>query len=262
VPNCRTLDCVSVFAISVSDALEVARLARADDASDPSLRDDRDRAAFDLAAVPKQITVAVPREEDLDFFGNDEGRALYDDALAGLVRLGAKIQRIDFGPLFEIGKLMFDGPWIAERAAAFGSFVDHNAAEVLPVVQTLIERSRAWTAVDTFTAVYRQREIRAYARNIFRSVDVLVVPTVAPLYTIEEMLADPVTRNDHHGRYSYFANILDLCAISVPSGFYRRAMPFGVTFLAPAFEDARVAGIAAAFHASRNLPPGRPRAPP
>jgi len=262
VPNCRTLDCVSVFALSVSDALEVARAAQTSDEPDASLRDDHDRVSFASGATAGDIVVGIPREQDLDFFGNDEGRDLFTDALACLARLGVKSQRIDFEPLFEIGKLMFDGPWIAERAAAFGSFAEQNTAEVLPVVRTLIERARPWSAVDTFAAVYRQREIQAYARNIFRSVDALVVPTVAPLYTIEEMLADPVARNDHHGRYSYFANILDLCAISVPSGFYRRAMPFGVTFLAPAFEDARVAGIAAAFHASRNLPPGRPRAPP
>lgn len=262
VPNCRTLDCVSVFALSVADALEVARLARTDDVFDPSLRDDWERANFDLAERPQSLKIAVPQAQDLEFFGNDEGRALFEEALIGLERLGARLQPIDFNPFFEIGRLMFEGPWIAERAAAFGAFVDSNAADVLPLTRKLIERAHSWSAADTFAAAYRQRSIRAAVRSVFKSIDALVVPTVAPLYTIDEMLADPVTRNDHHGRYSYFANILDLCAVSAPSGLYRRGMPFGVTFLAPAFHDGRIAGLAAAFHAARDLPPGRPRAPP
>jgi allophanate hydrolase len=262
VPNCRTLDCVSVFALSVADALEVARLARNDTAGDPSLRDDWEHAAFGPAELPKSLAIAVPQERDLEFFGNDEGRALFEEALAGLKQLGARLQPIDFGPFVEIGRLMFEGPWIAERAVAFGAFVDGHASDVLPLTRKLIERARSWSAADTFAAVYRQRSIRAAVRSVFKSIDALVVPTVAPLYTIDEMQADPVTRNDHHGRYSYFANILDLCAVSVPSGFYRRGMPFGVTFLAPAFHDGAAAGLAAAFHAARNLPPGRPRAPP
>ncbi len=262
VPNCRTLDCVSVFALSVADALQVAGLARSGEDSDPSLRDDWDRATFDLESPAKPITIAVPREEDLEFFGNDEGRTLFENALAGLEGLGARLQPIDFDPFVEIGRLMFEGPWIAERAAAFGAFVESNAADVLPLTRKLIERARSWSAADTFAAIYRQRSIRAEVRSIFKSVDALVVPTVAPLYTIDEMLAEPVARNDHHGRYSYFANILDLCAVSVPSGFYERGMPFGVTFLAPAFHDGRVAGLAAAFHAARNLPLGRAPTPP
>lgn len=262
VPNCRTLDCVSVFALSVVDALEVARLARTDDDFDVSLRDDRARAAFEPAELPKRITIAVPREEDLEFFGNDEGRELFEDALAGFERLGARLQPIDFGPLFEVGRMMFEGPWVAERATAFGAFVDKNDADVLALTRGLIERAHAWSASDAFDAIHRQRAVRAYVRGIFKSTDALVVPTVATLYTIDEMLSDPVARNDHHGRYSYFANLLDLCAVSVPAGFYRRGLPFGVTFLAPAFHDRYAAGLAAAFHAARALPAGRPRAPP
>lgn len=262
VPNCRTLDCVSVFAHSVGDALEVARLARTGDSADDSLRDDEGRAVFELAPAPKSFTVAAPQESHLEFFGNDEGRALYDDALAGLERLGAEIRRIDFTPFAECGQLLFEGPWIAERFAALGGFVERHPDEVLPVTRKLLARGRSWSATDTFDAIYRQRRLKARVRTVLRGIDVLVVPTVATLYTIEELLADPVAKNDHQGRYSYFANILDLCAVSVPSGFYRNGMPFGVTFLAPAFGDASAAGLAAAFHASRNLPSGAPREPP
>lgn len=259
VPNCRTLDCVSVFALSVADALEVAEIARIADASDPSLREDWQRTAFALAAPPGPSTIAVPQPRDLEFFGNDEGRALFQDALAGLEALGARLEPIDLGPFLEAGRLLFEGPWIAERAAAFGAFADGNPAGVLPLTRELIARARAWSAADVFDALDRQRRLRAAVRTVWTSAEALVVPTVAPLYTVDELRADPVTRNDHHGRYSYFANILDLCAVSVPSGLYARGMPFGITFLAPAFHDGRIAGLAAAFHAARNLPPGRPR---
>jgi allophanate hydrolase len=262
VPNCRTLDCVSIFALSVADALEVARLARTGDAADASLRGDWERATFVPTNPAKPVTIAVPEPDQLEFFGNEEGRALFAEALARLERLGARLEPIDLAPFLEIGRELFEGPWIAERAAAFGGFVKSNAADVLPLTRKLVERARSWSAVDTFAAVYRQRNLQSIARGIFESAEALVVPTVAPLYTIAEIEADPVARNDHHGHYSYFANILDLCAVSVPSGFYQRGMPFGVTFLAPALHDGRVAGLAAAFHGAAGLPPGRPRTPP
>jgi allophanate hydrolase len=225
------------------------------------LRDDVDRAGFEYAASRKTLVIAVPRKSDREFFGNEAGRALFEEALEGLERIGVELQPIDFGPFVECGQLLFEGPWIAERSAAFGVFAEQHQDDVLPVIHRLLSRARTWSAADAFEAFYRRRNIAASVRTLLQHIDAIAVPTVAPLYTIEEVLADPIVRNDHHGRYSYFANLLDLAAVSVPSGHYANGMPFGITFLGPAFSDGRIARIAGTFHASRNLPLGVPRAP-
>lgn len=262
VPNCRTLDCVSVFALTVDDALEIADIAYANDSADASLRDDADRAHFKYAAGRKPLVIAVPRKSDREFFGNQAGSALFDEALHALEQSGVQLQPIDFTPFIECGQLLFEGPWIAERSTSFGAFAEQHADDVLPVIHKLLSRARGWSATDAFEAFYRRGSIAASVRTLLADIDAVVVPTVAPLYTVDEVLAEPIVRNDHLGRYSYFANLLDLCAVSVPSGNYINGMPFGVTFLGPAFSDGRIARIAARFHASRNLPLGVPRAPP
>ncbi len=259
VPCCRTLDCPSVFAMSVEDAVEVAQAAFLPDPADASLRDDADRARYGIDPVPEGLTVLAPHPEQREFFGNAAGRALYEAALERLAGLGAQLRTIDYLPFLEAGNLVFDGPWIADRYASVGAFVDSHGDEVLPSVRAVLDKARGWSAADVFAAMARLRELKAKARAAFASGAVLALPTVAPLYSIAEMQADPITRNTHHGHYSYFANPLDLCAFSVPAGFYAGGMPFGITLFAPAFEDAKLAGLARLLVESEGAPLGTGR---
>ncbi|MFY0609969.1 MAG: allophanate hydrolase [Hyphomicrobiaceae bacterium] len=259
VPCSRTLDCPTVFALSVDDALEVATVAQQYDPADLSLRSDAKLATFHRATVPATLKLMGPLPEQRQFFGNTEGRALYDNALAKLSELGATIDTTDFEPLLASGRMLFDGPWVADRFAAVGSFIKANREEVLPTTAVIVENGEKWTGVDVFEAMDALRLVNATTRTLLQNADALVVPTVATLYSIEQMQADPVERNNHHGYYSYWANLLDLCAISVPTGFYASGMPFGVTLLAPAFRDAELAAIARSITEQTGAPLGRPR---
>ena len=157
--------------------------------------------------------------------------------------------------------MLFDGPWLAERFASVGKFVQRRQADVLPTTLGIIENGTHWNGVQVFEAMMRINETKAFVRRKVGPSGVLAVPTVAPLYTIAEMRADPVRLNTHHGHYSYFANVLDLCAVSVPTGFYSNGMPFGITLMAPAFRDAAVAGLAKAITDLAAAPLGRTRTP-
>jgi allophanate hydrolase len=188
----------------------------------------------------------VPSRADLAFFG-DEARALYARTLARLETLGGNITELDFKPFVEAGRMLFDGPWVAERLVAFGDFLSSHPESVLPVTRGIVEAARKWSAVDAFARLYRLQEIRAHAATVFAAIDALVVPTVARRYTIADVEAEPITRNTRLGYYSYYANLLDLCAVAVPSGFYKDGFPCGVTFVAPAFHDSAVAALARAL---------------
>lgn len=259
VPCSRTLDCPTVFSLSVDNALEVASVAQHIDASDPSLRDDAERASFKQASAPAELKLLAPLPEQREFFGNTEGRVLYDDALAKLVEAGAVVETVDIEPLLSSGRLLFDGPWVADRFAAVGSFINDNRDDVLPTTAAIVENGEKWSGAQVFEAMDDLSRVCATTRSLLQDADALVVPTVATLYSIEQMQADPIERNNHHGYYSYWANLLDLCAISVPAGFYPSGMPFGVTLLAPAFHDSEVAAIARVITERTGKALGRPR---
>lgn len=245
VANCRTLDCVSVFAASCEDALEVLGVMEGYDPDDPF---SREPLATLAGREPAGFRFGVPRQGDLEFFGNDEAASLFAAVPARLERLGGEAVEIDFSPFREAGSLMFGGPWVAERLAGLSDFLDRRPEALLPVTREIIESARRWSAADAFRALYRLRALQRLTAAVWREIDVLVVPTTGTAYTIADLQADPVALNNNNGYYSYFVNLLDLCAASVPNGFLRNGVAMGITLIAPAWHEARVAALGAAYH--------------
>jgi len=264
VPACRSLDCVSIFALSVEDAWTALRVAAGPDDADPF---SRTLPVGAMGAFPVRPRIAVPRRLDRASFGDTLAETAFVSAIARMEAMGATIVEIEMAPFFETARLLYEGAWIAERFAAVGSFLDSRPDAFHPVVRAIIEQGRNMTAVDAFRGQYRLAELKALAREALAGFDALMVPTMPAVYTVEQMLADPVRLNSHLGIYTNFVNLLDMCGISVPSEIRADGAPAGITLLAAAGRDAHIASIGAAFHAStgltmgatgRKLPPVRP----
>ncbi len=253
VPACRSLDCVSIFALTTDDAFAALQTLAGPDRADPFSRDFRLGA---LGGVPPGIRIAVPRGGDLVFFGDARAEAAFAAALKLAAALGATIVEIDFAPFAETASLLYEGPWVAERWAAVGGFIARRPGDVHPVTRAIIERGAAPTAVDTFRALYRLEALRARARDILGPVDALMVPTAPAAYTVAEIAADPIGLNTRLGTYTNFVNLLDLAGLAVPAAIAADGTPFGVTFLAPVGRDAALASLGRVFHAATGLPLG------
>jgi allophanate hydrolase len=255
VPACRSLDCVSLFALTTDDAFAaLAAIAGPDD--------DGYSRALPLGApgaLPPVLRVAVPSAAGRIFFGDKRAQAAFDASLKIASALGARVVEIDFAPFLEAAQLLYEGPWVAERWAAVGSFIAANPDAVHPVTRAIIETGLKPSAVDTFRAFYRLAELRQRARACFADIDVLMVPTAPAAYTIAEVEADPVRLNSNLGTYTNFVNLLDLAGLAVPAAIAGDGTPFGVTFLAPAGQDALLASIGRTFHAGTGLPLGATR---
>jgi allophanate hydrolase len=143
-------------------------------------------------------------------------------------------------PLVEAGDLLYTGPWVAERLADLEGFLATNADDVLPVTRAVVERGRDFTAVDAFRGRHRLQELRASCARIWERADVLLLPTVPTTFTRAQLAEEPVSRNLVLGRYTQFANLLDLAALAVPTGTTADGRPVGVTLLGPAFSEARL----------------------
>jgi allophanate hydrolase len=252
VPACRSLDCISVFALTVEDALAVLAEIAAPDAADPF-----SRAAPAMPASPhRPWRCAIPLPAQQEFHGDRAAEAIYRQALAALQAMGAELVEVDFAPMFEAASLLYDGPWLAERVAGVGDFIAANPGAALPVIEQIIGRAFDAKAADLFRASYRMEAIRQSTRALFETIDFMAVPTSPTIYRLGEVAADPIGTNSRLGRYTNFVNLLDLCGIAVPGGLRPDGLPAGVTLLAPAFREAMLAEIAAPLHRRAGVPMG------
>jgi allophanate hydrolase len=241
VPACRSLDCVSLFTNDLADAAELFELCAAFDPADAFSR----LEPAPLPGLPEKIRLGVPSRASLEFFGDSASAQCFSEAVARLSRLPAELVEVDLTPFRQAADLLYNGPWLAERLAAVGDFLDAHPDSVHPVVREIIGAGRQRSAREAFEGSYRLQALKRVTEPVWQSVDALVVPTAPTHYTIEEVLAEPVLLNQRLGTYTNFVNLLDLSALAVPSGFKPNGLPFGVTFLAPAFHDRRLLELAA-----------------
>ena len=249
-PACRTLDCVSIFALTVKDAAELLRVCEGFDPADAYSR------ARISGAPADSLRYGVPRIDQLEFFGNGEYAQLYGEGLALLDEMGGQRVEIDFAPLLAVANLLYEGPWVAERYAAVKEFFDTQPGSFLPVIRSILEKAQNYSAADTFAAFYRLEEMRRELAPLWNSIDILALPTAGTIYTIAEVQSDPLRLNSNLGRYTNFANLLDLCALALPNGFQPNGLPAGLTLLAPAFAEERLQTLGQEFQQRRGLPLG------
>ena len=243
VPACRTLDCVSILARTSGEAHAVLCVARGFDWTDPFSR--TPRPGEDAAPwLNGPFRFGVPRREQLEFFGDGEAEALYEAALGKVEQMGGEKVEIDFSVFRGAADLLYAGPWVAERLAAIRTFLRDHAAEMNPVVRGIIAGGERYSAVDTFEAEYRLQDLRRAAAQQWTTMDVLVLPTTGTIYTHEQVASDPVKMNTNLGFYTNFVNLLDLAAVAAPAGFRTNGLPFGISFIGPAFSDEALIALA------------------
>jgi allophanate hydrolase len=261
VPACRTLDCVSIFALTAGDASAVLQVARGFDERDPYSR--RAPAAGQRAtpATFAGCRFGVPARPQRKFFGNADAPGLYDAMLERLRQLGGVPVEVDFEPFLATARLLYEGPWVAERYVAIRDFFEQRAEALHPVTRTIIGGAGKYSAADAFSAYYRLKELQRATAPVWDRVDILVTPTAGTIYRIAEVEADPILTNSNLGYYTNFLNLLDLCAIAVPAGFQRDGLPFGVTLIAPAFADDALCALGDAAHRAAGSTLGATRKP-
>jgi allophanate hydrolase len=260
VPACRSLDCVSIFALDVADAADVLRVAGVFDRDDPFSRRQAAPSGHGAIALPG-ARIGVPARGALNFFGNSEAERLFAAAIERAAGLGAEIIEIDFEPFLETARLLYEGPWVAERYQTIREFFDAKPDALHPVIRTIIGGGAEPSAADAFAADYRLRELRRQIEPVWSTVDAILTPTAPTIYTIAEVEADPIQLNSNLGIYTNYMNLLDLCGIAVPAGFQADGLPFGVTLAAPAFRDSALLPFADALHRSADTGMGAARQP-
>lgn len=256
VPACRSLDCISVFALNCQDAVAVTNVMAAYDERDVFARRFVQNFRLGASPLPPRFQHAVPRADQLRFFGDVAAQAQFEQTRLRLDQLGGIAKEIDFAPFLEVAAMLYDGPWVAERLIAAGGLLQDRPQVLNPDVRRAIESGRRYQAVDAFSAYYRLRELKRVVNVQLDDVLCLVVPTAGRPVTLEEVKSKPAEMNAQLGYYTNFVNLLDLAAISVPAGFLDSGMPFGVMLIGPALSESRLCTLGARLHLAAGVTMG------
>jgi allophanate hydrolase len=257
VPACRSLDCVSIFALTAEDALTVCGIASEGAGPTGSAAD----ACPDEGNPFQGRTFTIPRDEDLEFFGDENQAGLFRQASHRLEQMGARRIAIDFGPFREVASLLYDGPWLAERLTATGEFVKKHGSEMHPVVRALLEGGMRYSASDVFKCQYRLRILRETCLKVLDQGEALLVPTLPTIPSLAQVKADSVGWSRRLGYYTNFVNLLGLAAIVLPSGFTAHGLPSSITLIGPGGSDRRLCELGMAWQQRLNLPLGATGSP-
>jgi allophanate hydrolase len=246
VPACRTLDCITVFTDTLVDAHAVDAVLAGFDAED----------AFSKPLANAAITgrrIGVPRRDQRVFFGDTHAEYLYDRALAVLA-VECELIEIDIAPLLEAARLLYGGPWVAERTAAVASLLESNPLAIDPVVREVIAPGAAMLATELWDGIYRLAAIKRHADTLWQGIDALAFPTTGTTYRVVELLEAPVALNSNLGLYTNFVNLLDMAALAVPAGARANGTGFGITLIGPADSDRALLDLAQTYLTAAELP--------
>lgn len=236
IPACRTLDVISIFALTVDDAWQVAQLMQAYDETDIYSRQHPENVATRFT----KGKIAIP--EQLEFYGDIEAEKAFQSAIKRAEKLGYQIESIDFSIFNLLAKALYNDAWVAERTIAVEKMV--NRAQTHPVIAEIIAQADQFTAVDALKAEYQRAELARKINLVLAKFDALMVPTAPTIYKISEVEADPFIKNSHMGAYTNFVNFADLSAIALPNVIRADGLPSGVTFIAQAWMDQALAHFA------------------
>jgi allophanate hydrolase len=244
VPACKSLDCVSVFALSCADADAVLKVAAEPQAT---------------AATGKAFRFGMLRHADAEFCGDDAYAALYLQALSRLKALGGTPVEIDYAPFRDAAGLLYGGPWVAERTAAVGAFMEaaDDTAGIWPVTRDIVMAGRDYSAVDAFEGQYELAELQAAALAQMAGLDFIALPTTPTIYRVVDLEREPVLYNSHLGHYTNFVNFFGLAALALPAGFRPDGMPFGITLIGAAQHDRALLAFGARWQREVPLPLGK-----
>lgn len=239
VPACRTLDCVSIFALNADDGQAVLKIAEGFDAADAFSQVTRD------VALPATNKLGIPKADQLMFFSDADYQPVWLKALDELKTKGWEIVEVDFEPFLKAARLLYEGPWVSERTTVLKDFLESNSDDFYPATLQIIGGGVDNTATEAFAATYKLAELKRQSESVWEGIAAIVTPTAGGFPTLADMEADPIGPNSQLGYYTNFMNLLDLCAVAAPAGESDAGLPFGLTWIAPRDTDKALVQIAA-----------------
>jgi allophanate hydrolase len=242
----------SLLTLTVADAVAATRLLIGYDPNDPFSKPAAADFRLSLEPPPARFRFAVPNDRTLAFAGDGEAERLFEAACRDLEALGGVRVPIDFEPFLTAARMLYEGPFIAQRYANFGPFHEAHPGALHPATAEILSWGKRYSAVDLFKAQYIMAGYKQRALEVLADAPFIVTPTTPTTFTKAELADDNIGRNAIMGTSTNYVNLLDLCAISVPAGFRADGLAQGLMIVGAPLADSRISGLAHAFERERS----------
>lgn len=240
VPACASLDCVTVFTNNLQDAELVDSIARGFDSKDKWSKPIERKAN----ALPARII--IPKSA-IDFYGpyKEEYRKAWEESVERLRATGIPVEEVDTDFYQKAALLLYGGPCVAERWSDLGEFVSSHPQDIFPVTKVILESGNRpdYTAEALYKTFHELRQYELMSNNLVQDA-VLVFPTCAGTYTRDQVRENPIETNSDMGKYTNHCNLLNMCALAVPTATMKEDKPFGVTLFSAAANEHLIMGLA------------------
>jgi allophanate hydrolase len=170
--------------------------------------------------------------------------------------MGGRKKVLDFAPFLQAARLLYEGPWVAERYIATEDIITRQPESMLPVIRTIIGSAEGKTAMDAFRAEYEMQAYHVQAKAALSDIDFLVTPTAGTIYAVEEVNAEPILLNSRLGYYTNYMNLLDCASVAVPAGFLDNGLPWGISLVSGCMQDRKLLSFANLWQQHLNISPG------
>lgn len=240
VPACASLDCVTVFTNNLEDAELVDSIARG--------FDDKDKWSKVIDRKENEIPekIIIPKSP-IAFYGpyKDRYENAWNESIERLKKIGIPVERVDTDFYQRAALLLYGGPCVAERWSDLGEFVTEHPNDIFPVTKTVLESGNRpdYTAEALYKTFHELKNYELMSNNLLEK-GVLVFPTCAGTYTREQVRENPIETNSDMGKYTNHCNLLNMCALAIPTVMMEYDMPFGVTLFSTASNEHLVMGLA------------------
>lgn len=246
----------SALTLTVADAVTVTRVMLGHDPGDPLSRPEAGSLVLEQRSAPPRFRFGVPAGEGLRCCGDRDAEALFRQAVARLEALGGEAVAVDMAAFFEAALLLYEGPFIAQRYANYGPFLEAHFEDIHPATREILCWGKQYSGADVFRGIHRINAIKQQVRGLFEDIDVLVTPTTPTTFQIAEVQDDNIRLNALLGTYTNFVNLLDMAGLAVPAGFRQDGLALGITLVGPAFQENLLCALGAAYQRACGLPLG------
>ena len=236
---------MSVYLQTHTDDINtIFSVAAKDDDNDCYSRKNIDTNSKNYGVWKRGFKFGVPQSDQLSFFENDLYKNAFKNSIERLVKLGGEKIEIDFSPFLNAAKLLYTGPWVAERQIATESLLNTKPESMLPIIHKIVTSQKDTSAADTFKSLYQLQTYKKIADSLINDVDFILTPTTGTHYTQEQVSSDPINLNSNLGFYTNYMNLLDYSCIACPADILDNGLPFGISFVGKAFDDTKLTSIA------------------
>ena len=262
LPLDSRLDSVGPLTRSVRDAALVYQALSGPDPLDADTWDQPiDDVVDEMESDVAGMRICLPREyfwDDVDVEVDAAVRA----SVQVFANMGVYVDEISLEVLHDLAQVRERGNLTAvESYLNFREHLENEPEAFDPIVATRMLAGQHMSAVEYLELQREYQSLQARAAPDLHGVDALLTPTTP-------MVALPVDEADDEEAYAQInnlclrntcaANLLGLCAVSLPCGFTRNGLPIGLQLVGRPFEEGRILRLAHAYEQATEWHSQRP----